>query len=92
MKRTISVMVGKGSVRHNSRAFHAANTDPARSHLNVTYCNEDIRQVYHELFDEAIARYNEKQTRKDRCIADYYEKIRSGRQEKPFHRPVPGLT
>ena len=88
MKRTISVMVGKGSVRHNSRAFHAANTDPARSHLNVTYCNEDIRQVYHELFDEAVARYNEKQTRKDRCIADYYEKIRSGRQEKPFHEII----
>ena len=88
MKRTISVMVGKGSVRHNSRAFHAANTDPSRSHLNVTYCNEDIRQVYHELFDEAVARYNEKQTRKDRCIGDYYEKIRSGKQEKPFHEVI----
>ena len=57
MKRTISVMVGKGSVRHNSRAFHAANTDPARSRLNVIYINEDIRKVYHELFDEAVARY-----------------------------------
>ena len=53
MKRTISVMVGKGSVNHNSRKFHAKNTDPERSHLNVEYCNEDIRDVYHELFEEA---------------------------------------
>ena len=41
MKRTISAMVGKGSVSHNSRKFHAANTDPARSHLNKEYINED---------------------------------------------------
>ena len=40
-------MVGKGSVNHNSRKFHAANTDPTRSHLNREYINEDIRTVYH---------------------------------------------
>lgn len=88
MKRTISFMTGKGSVNHNSRKFHAKNTDPERSHLNVEYCNENIKDVYHELFDEALARYNEKQTRNDRRIDDYYEKIRSGKQEKPFHEII----
>ena len=88
MKRTISFMIGKGSVNHNSRKFHAKNTDPERSHLNVEYCNENIKDVYHELFDEALARYNEKQTRNDRRIDDYYEKIRSGKQEKPFHEII----
>jgi hypothetical protein len=88
VQRTISVMVGKGSVNHNSRKFHAANTDPTRSGLNHSYCNEDIRQVYHEMFGEAVSRYNEKQTRSDRRIADYYEKIRSGKQEKPFHEII----
>ena len=87
MKRTISVMVGKGSVNHNSRKFHAKNTDPERSHLNVEYCNEDIRDVYHELFEEARIRYNAKQ-RKDRQVKDYYEKIASGKQEKPFHEII----
>ena len=81
-------MTGKGSVNHNSRKFHAKNTDPERSHLNVEYCNENIKDVYHELFDEALARYNEKQTRNDRRIDDYYEKIRSGKQEKPFHEII----
>ena len=88
MKRTISFMTGKGSVNHNSRKFHAKNTDPKRSHWNVEYCNQDIREVYHELFDEALDRYNSKQTRKDRKIEDYYEKIRSGKQEKPFHEII----
>ena len=88
MKRTISVMVGRGSVNHNSRRFHAKNTDPERSHLNVTYCRENIKAVYHELFDEALERYNAKQTRADRKIENYYEKIRSGKQEKPFHEII----
>ena len=81
-------MTGKGSVNHNSRKFHAKNTDPERSCLNVEYCNENIKDVYHELFDEALARYNEKQTRNDRIIDDYYEKICSGKQEKPFHEII----
>ena len=81
-------MTGKGSVNHNSRKFHAKNTDPERSYLNLEYCNENIKDVYHELFDEALARYNEKQTRNDRIIDDYYEKICSRKQEKPFHEII----
>jgi len=54
----------------------------------VEYCNENVKDVYHELFDEALARYNKKQTRSDRRIDDYYEKIRSGKQEKPFHEII----
>lgn len=88
MKRTISVMVGKGSVSHNSRKFNAKNTDPERTQFNREYCNEDIRKVYHELFDDALRAYNEKQTRRDRVIEDYYEKIRRGKQEKPFHEVI----
>lgn len=88
MKRTISAEVGKGSVNHNSRKFTAANVDPERTHLNIEYCNEPIKQVYHKLFDEALERYNEKQTRTDRRIENYYEKIRTGKQEKPFHELI----
>ena len=88
MNRTISIMVGKGSVNHNSRKFHAKNTDPERSYLNVEYCNENLQLVYHQLFDEAKQRYNAKQKRADRMIPDYYEKIRSGKQEKLFHEVI----
>ena len=81
-------MTGKGSLNHNSRKFHAKNIDPNRTHWNVEYYNEDIKDVYHELFDDALKRYNDKQTRKDRKIDDYYEKIRSGKQEKLFHEVI----
>ena len=81
-------MRGKGSLTHNSRQFIAENVDSSRTPLNVEYRNEDIRAVYHELFDDALARYNEKQTRKDRVIDDYYEKIRTGKQEKLFEELI----
>lgn len=88
MKRTISAMRGKGSLSHNRRDFIAENVDSSRTPLNVEYRNEDIRTVYHELFDDALARYNEKQTLKDRVIDDYYEKIRTGKQEKLFEELI----
>lgn len=88
MQRTISAMVGKGSVNHNSRKFKAENVDGSRTHLNIDYCNEPIKKIYHALFDEALKRYNEKQTRADRRIENYYEKIRNSKQEKPFHELI----
>lgn len=81
-------MRGKGSLSHNRRDFIAENVDSSRTPLNVEYRNEDIRAVYHELFDDALARYNKKQTRKDRVIDDYYEKIRTGKQEKLFEELI----
>ena len=81
-------MVGKGSLTHNSRAFKAKNVKEDYTQYNIEYCNENIKAVYHELFDKALERYNEKQTRNDRKINDYYEKIRTSRQEKLFHEVI----
>ena len=85
---SISIELGKGALKHNSRIFNTPNTNPERSHLNKEYINDDIKNVYHELFDEAVERYNSKQTRNDRKVKNYYEKICSGKQEKPFHEIV----
>ena len=82
MERTISGMMGKGSVNHNTRAFTAKNVDKERSRDNVEFCHSDIKEVYHTLFDEALERYNAKQKRSDRKIDNYYEKIRRRKQEK----------
>ena len=88
MERTISGMVGKGSVNHNTRAFTAKNVDKERSRDNVEFCHSDIKEVYHTLFDEALERYNAKQKRSDRKIDDYYKKIRRGKQEKLFYEVI----
>ena len=81
-------MSGKGVIAHNRRTYTAENVDPKRSHLNTEYCYTPIEQAYHELFDEALAAFNAKQKRKDRCIENYYEKIRDGKQEKPFYEVI----
>ena len=88
IKRNISAMSGKGVVAHNRRTYTAENVDPERSHLNNEYCYTPIEQAYHELFDEALAAFNAKQKRKDRCIENYYEKICNGKQEKPFYEVI----
>ena len=56
--------------------------------MNRCYCSENIKTVYQELFGEALKKYNAKQTRSDRRISNYYDKIRTGKQEKPFHELI----
>lgn len=87
MKRTISGMIGVGSLAHNRRDFIAENVDSDRVHLNICYQNENLKQVYKELFDESVEHYNVGK-RKDRQITNYYEKIRQGKQEKLFHEVI----
>ena len=87
MKRTISGMIGAGSLAHNRRDFIAENVDSDRVHLNICYQNENLKQVYRELFDESVELYNVGK-RKDRQITNYYEKIRQGKQEKLFHEVI----
>ena len=81
-------MSGKGVIERNRRTYIAENVDPERTHLNLEYCYTPIEQAYHELFDEALAAYNAKQKRKDRCIENYYKKICDGDQEKPFYEVI----
>ena len=46
MKRTISGMIGTGSLAHNRRDFIAENVDPDRVQLNICYQNENLKEVY----------------------------------------------
>lgn len=81
-------MNGKGSIGHNTRSFIADNVDASRTKNNITLIHEDIKQVYHKLFDKALDEYNAKQKRKDRQIKSYYEKISRSKQEKLFYEVI----
>ncbi len=85
---TISGMMGRGSISHNNRLFFAASIDKSRTRLNVTFCQEDLKQVYHQVFDEALSAYNAKKKKTRDKIPDYYEHIRQGQQEKLFHEVI----
>ena len=61
--------------------------NPERTQYNICYRDENLKEVYKELFDEAVERYNVGK-RNDRKITNYYEKIRLGKQEKLFHEVI----
>ena len=85
---SISISKGAGSLNHNERKYITPNVDQGRTKLNVTLQRNRIKEVYHEVFDQALERYNAKQKRNDRKIDDYYSHITHSKQEKPFHELV----
>ena len=93
-KFSISFTLGKCSVvhqtnvAHSNREFIAKNVDQKRTHLNVTYAREDVRDAYDKLFGRAVAEYNKKQKRADRRITDYYNHIANGKREEAFYEAI----
>lgn len=82
---TMSIAKGRGDLRHNNREFRPKNADPERKDKNITLVHEDLQKVYHELFDEAVIKYNDTQKRNDRKIKNYFDKIYRSKKEKPFY-------
>lgn len=82
---TMSIAKGRGDLRHNNREFRPKNADPQRKDKNITLVHEDLQKVYHELFDEAVIKYNDTQKRNDRKIKNYFDKIYRSKKEKPFY-------
>ena len=56
IKRTISGMIGAGSMAHNRRDFIAENVDPDRVHLNICYQNENLKEVYKMCIRDSFCR------------------------------------
>lgn len=85
---SISIELGKGVLSHNNRKFIAENVDKNRTQNNIEYENISLENAYHNLFDEALQRYNDRQKRNDRKIENYLEHIQKGKQEKPFYEII----
>lgn len=91
---SISFTLGKassehgGNIQHNNRKFTAPNVDPEKEKDNIYYKTQDIREAYHNLFDEAVEEYNKKQTRPCRKIKNYFEHINEGKREEIFYETV----
>lgn len=85
MKLTGSISRGKSAPQHNLRTCYTARNMPDHIHAdrtadNVVFVNRDIKELYRELFDDARKEYNAKQTRDDRKIGDYLEKVRADKR------------
>ena len=49
---SISFRSDNGYIEHNNRDFFTDNVDKSRTPNNITYIKRDLRELYHELFDE----------------------------------------
>lgn len=91
---TASINKGRGYLNHNDRTIKQVNSrswKPELSNQNIVYVNEPIQNVYHELFDSALDKYNAKikqSKNPQRVIKDYYEHISRSKQEKPFYEII----
>ncbi len=86
MERTISGMMGKCSVNHNTRAFSAKNVDKERSRDNVEFCHSDIKRFTILFLMKHWNATMQSRKRVTERIDNYYEKIRRGKQRNYFMR------
>ena len=77
----------KTNIRHNNRELTEKEfKSDAHKHIqrekskyNIQIVKRDIKDVYHDLFDDALNAYNAKQKRKDRKIDDYYKHVQKSK-------------
>lgn len=75
------------NIRHNNRELTEKefmsdahkHIEREKSKYNIQVFKRDIKDVYHELFDDALNTYNAKQKRKDRKIDDYYKHVQKSK-------------
>lgn len=75
------------NIRHNNRELSEKEfRSDAHKHIkrekskyNIQIFKRDIKDVYHDLFDDALNAYNAKQKRKDRKIDDYYKHVQKSK-------------
>lgn len=71
--------------RYTSKQKHINSSLSAN---NITICDTSARQAYEEIFGQAVQEYNDRQTRKDRKIDCYYNKIRHDKRKHPVYECI----
>ena len=85
----VSFVTGSGAIEHNNREHIHKNVDKERMENNINYKDEKIQDAYEKCFGDSVEKYNQKQTRSDRKIDNYFKKIKnSGNNEKLFYENI----
>ena len=72
-----------GVAKHNLRKYRSKGYDRENIVLLCGSANlmQDVKKIYQETFSEALEQYNNKQTRADRRIGDYFEHVSGKNQD-----------
>ena len=93
MSKTVSFHVGSTYSRgHNIRderyVSEQKHIDKSLSVRNEVIVDEPVREAYKRLFGDALREYNEQQSRADRRIENYYDKIKADKRKKPVYECI----
>ncbi len=96
MENNVTISTHNGSQvarQHNLRnpkvIAKEDHIDP-NGHFEV-WLDEEPKTAYEKLFGKAIQEYNERQTREDRKITDYYKQICEDKKKKPVYELIIGI-
>lgn len=71
--------------RYTSKQEHINSSLTAN---NIIVYDMPVRQAYEEIFGQAVQKYNDRQTRKDRKIDCYYDKIKNDKRKHPVYECI----
>lgn len=94
--RNVTIATHNGSSiarEHNRRNRKVTDKE---NHINPdgwheTWHDETERAAYHRIFDDAVKRYNDKQTRSDRCIKNYYKNVAEDAKKHTAYELIVGV-
>lgn len=96
MENNVTISTHNGSQvarQHNLRnpkiIAKEDHIDP-NGHFEV-WLDEDPKIAYERLFGKSVQEYNERQTREDRKITDYYKQICEDKKKKPVYELIIGI-
>lgn len=92
----VTISTHNGSAVHQGHNVRQENIVSKEEHIDPNgihevWKHEPVRQAYHRLFDDAVREYNEKQTREDRQIKNYYNKMRDSDTQHPAYEMIIGV-
>lgn len=94
--REVTIATHNGSkvrTAHNIRAKSCVEKEPhidPNGHYEI-WQHEEPRKAYDRIFGQALKEYNEKQTREDRIIKSYYNKVAKSSTQHPAYEMIIGI-
>lgn len=89
----VTISTHNGSVAHRSHNIREPRTVDKQEHIDPNgihevWRDEPPKQAYKRLFDKSVKEYNDKQTRADRKITDYYKQVCQSEKQHPVYEMI----
>lgn len=89
----VTISTHNGSAAHRSHNIREPRTVDKQEHIDKNghyevWRDEPPKQAYKRLFDKSVKEYNDKQTRADRKITDYYKQVCQSEKQHPVYEMI----